>query len=377
MNIDKLKSLSVSELLTPVEMMLPSDLVSNGIGFLKKSGEYQMMIDDGVRTGSVSVRDILDCQNITTTRLATLMKYVPQLTRSNSVGDAATIMFDYRIRSLPIFEKGELIGQITSRSIIGKIGEDIDLRSSRIMTPNPLCLNKLDNASKARRVMISRKIDQIPLLDDGGKLNSVITSSSLAFKLLPPVDKLRMYADWRNRRFNVPVERFATDYSVVNSVTDSIKTVLGSMSKHGTTYSVLLGIDDEIQGIVTFGDYMKLLVRRKDGGDVPLYMIGLPEDPFEAEAARDKFARVVSILKRKFPDMLEARAIIKSGVTNAPRRKYQVKIFVSTPVQRYNYTASGYELPDVFDQVIPWSKSLLKRSTSRRRRVRADAGYLR
>ena len=106
-------------------------------------------------------------------------------------------------------------------------------------------------------------------------------------------------------------------------------------------------------------------------------MIGLPEDPFEAEAARDKFTRVVSILQRKFPDMLEARAIIKAGITNAPRRKYNVRIFISTPVERYNYTAFGYELPDVFDQIVPWSKSILKRHVSRRQRVRADAGYSR
>ena len=225
--------------------------------------------------------------------------------------------------------------------------------------------------------MVSKKIDQLPILDESGKVNYVVTSSSLVFKLLPPVDKLRMYADWRNRRFSVPVERFATDSLVTSSVTDSIKTVLRNMSRQGTTYSVLLGIDDELQGIVTYGDYMKLLVHRKDGGLVPMYMIGLPEDPFEAEAARDKFTRVVNILQGKFPDMLEARAIIKSGTTSAPRKKYNVKIFISTPVERYNYTAFGYELPDVFDQIVPWSKSLRTRHLPSRRRVRADAGYSR
>lgn len=376
MNIDKLKSISVTELSTPVKMMRPSELVSNAIGIMRESNDYQVMVEDGVRTGIVSIRDILDCQNITTTKLATLMKHVPRLTGSNSIGDAATIMFDYRIRSLPIFENGKLTGQITSKSIISRMIEvDADLRSSKIMTPHPIFLNKLDNASKAKRIMVSRKIDQLPILDSVGKLDNVVTSSSLVFKLLPPVDKLRMYADWRNRRFSVPAERFATDYSVVSRVTDSIKIVLGNMSKHETTYSMLLGFDDEIQGIVTYGDYMKLLVYRKDGGIVPMYMVGLPEDPFEAETARDKFTRVVKILQKKFPDMLEARAIIKSGISNAPRRKYNVRIFISTPVQRYSYTSFGYELPDVFDQIVPWSKSILKKRVSRRQRVRADAGY--
>ena len=171
-------------------MMRPSEPVSNAIGFLRKSSEYQVMIDDGARTGIVSIRDILNCQNITTTKLAALMKYVPRLSRNNTVGDAATIMFDHRIRSLPIFENGELTGQITSKSIISKmIDEDIDLRSSKIMTSSPVCLSKLDNASKARRIMVSRKIDQLPILDDEGKLNSVVTSSALVLNLLPPVYK--------------------------------------------------------------------------------------------------------------------------------------------------------------------------------------------
>ena len=219
-----------------------------------------------------------------------------------------------------------------------------------------------------------KKVDQLPILD-GNKVQGVVTSSSLVFKMLPPVDRLNMYADWRVGRFKLPVTQFVTDSTVMNDVTDSIVGVFQNMSRHGTTYSIITSFD-EIHGILTFGDYMRLLVERKLGGTVPMYMIGLPDDPFEAEAARSKFTRVVKLLQRNFPNMLEARAIIKSGVTKAPRRKYQVKVFVSTPDQRYSYNAFGFELPDVFDRIVPWSKSILKkRHANKRERVRTDAGY--
>jgi hypothetical protein len=92
------------------------------------------------------------------------------------------------------------------------------------------------------------------------------------------------------------------------------------MQKAGSNYSI---IEDygAVQGIITYRDILKLLLKPREPEQLPnTCIIGLPEDPFEAEAARQKFRRVVQLLSRSFPEMTEARAIIKAGETKAARR---------------------------------------------------------
>jgi CBS domain-containing protein len=83
----------------------------------------------------------------------------------NTAGDAASLMFEHRIRSLSIYQASKLVGQITSRSIVEKLlDSEQGLKASEIMTPRPICLDARDRVSKAREIMIRRRIDQLPIL---------------------------------------------------------------------------------------------------------------------------------------------------------------------------------------------------------------------
>jgi hypothetical protein len=55
---------------------------------------------------------------------------------------------------------------------------------------------------------------------------------------------------------------------------------------------------EELQGIATHRDFMTLLAAPKPESDVPIFMVGLPDDPFEAEATKSKFRRTVNQLRR-------------------------------------------------------------------------------
>ena len=117
---------------------------------------------------------------------------------------------------------------------------------------------------------------------------------------------------------------------------------------------------------------MRLLLNSEKSGDsVPMYMVGLPEDPFEAELARDKFTKVVSLLQKGYPDMMEAHAIIKSGKTKASKPRYEVQIRVRTPRQQFNYSGVGFSLANVFDEISAWSKRQVTKDDGRKRKERA------
>jgi hypothetical protein len=123
---------------------------------------------------------------------------------------------------------------------------------------------------------------------------------------------------------------------------------------------------------------MRLIINFPDikGDSIPMYMVGLPEDPFEAEATRDKFTRVVNLLRKSYPDITEARAVIKAGKTKASKTRYEVQILVKTPRKQFNYEGFGFELPGVFDGISAWSKRQVGRDNGRRGRVRSDPGTI-
>jgi CBS domain-containing protein len=369
-----LKVLSVMELLTPATVFSPSDSASKVVGRMIESGLYEAFVEEPERTGLVTVRDILNVRNIATEKLYTLMYYIPRLSPFNTVGDAATLMFEHRVRSLPVYRGSKLQGQITSPSIVKKLLEtESGLKASAVMTPNAICIDAQDNVSKARSTMIRRKIDQLPVLK-GGKLFSVVTSEDIVSNTLPPVDRT-VKGDWRAGRGDVPVEDFATPDFVANDASDPIESVFENMSKASANYSVVQNYG-EVQGIITYRDFMKLLRAGGAEGLPMMYIIGLPEDPFEAEAARQKFQRIVELLRRGFPEMTEARAIIKTGETKAARKKYRVNIFIQSPYWHYSYHVFRYELPDAFDYIDAWAKKLLPQRARRRQRSRSNAGFV-
>jgi CBS domain-containing protein len=374
LNLNQLRNLPVAELLSPVKALDAETPMSKVIGYLKQNNLYEAFFDEKDRTGIATLRSILAVKNIVNTKLSTIMAFIPRLAPRNTVGEAAALMFEYRIRSLAIFEGGKIKGQITARAIIEKLMEaQPTTRADRFMTPDPICVDSSDEVAKARSIMIRRKVDQLPVTKEG-KLDSVITSSSIVFNMIPQTER-NSRADAKGGRFDVPVENFASPDIVQNDASDRAKEVFDNMTKNDETYSVITNFD-EIQGIITHRDFMKMIMNARDSSEPQMYIVGLPEDPFEAEATREKFTRVIRLVRKALPDVLEARAIIKAGETKAARKRYQVQVFITTPRQRYNYQASGFELPDVFDEISSWSRKLAEHDERPRRRVRGDPGSL-
>lgn len=374
MKPEELRLLSVSALLSPAKIFSPKDPVSHVIGYLRDSNLNEAFVEEKENTTVATMRNILGVQNIKTAKISSVTSHVPRLNLNNTVGDAALVMFEHRVRSLPVYEGSKLIGQITSQLILRRLMDtDLKVKISRIMTANPACIDPSDAVSKARSIMNRLRIDQLPLLKFG-RLCGVISSSSIVFNLLPPPDRT-IAGDWRQARLDVPVESLSSLQSVTNEASESVNDAFQNMERNSSAYSVILNLD-EVQGIATHRDFMRFLVLPKSSSETSMYIVGLPEEPFEAEVTRAKFSRIVKFLGRGIPDISEARAIIKTGETKAAKKRYQVRVFIMTPSRRFSYDAFGFVLPDIFDEISSWAKSLVARSETSRRRTRVDRGLL-
>jgi CBS domain-containing protein len=365
MKADQLMQEPVTELMDEAQIFPSSDPLSKVMGYLKESKVGEALVDDGdASTCIVSIGDLLNMASLNT-KIAKVMHQVPRLGPNNTIGDAAALMHEHRARSMPIYRKKTLIGQITSLGVVAKLLEsETPGRISSIMTPSPFCIDSSDSIAKARETMLKRKIDQLPVTKKG-TLYGVITSGEIVFNMMPKAER-KNTAEALGNRYDEPLANFDLSDVISNDITDSLRDVYQNMVKSDANYSVITAID-EIQGIVTYRDFLRVMARKATETSIPMYIVGLPDDPFEAGTARKKFLGAVELLRRAVPDISEARAVIKMGETKSPKKKYEVKVFLVHPREHYSYSVRSFELADAFDEVNNWVKELVERSRDKKK----------
>ena len=208
MKISELMAQSISEFATPAKAFSPTDRVSEVIGFMRETRSYEAVVEEGERTSIVTVRDLLDLSNLDT-RLSKLMHQVPRLNRQNTVSDAASLMLEYRTRSMPIYHGGNLDGQVTSPAVVGRMMEaNVPVKVSSIMTKEPVTIDSTATLASARELMRRKKVDQVPILS-GGRLTGIATSDSIVFNLAPKADR-EVKGGRQQGRFDEPL----ADYEI-------------------------------------------------------------------------------------------------------------------------------------------------------------------
>ncbi len=331
------------------------------VGALRKQNAYEAFVVENGDIRMVSIRDILRAKNVHTRKAFSLAEHVPKLLPNATVGEAAAIMTEYRVRALPIVEDDEATGEITALSICKALSSTrgLNFTIDKAMTSHPIFLLANDRLAKAKILMNRRSIDHLPVVQDG-RILGVVTSQRLLDSIVPPERPMRH--GWRPqaRALNRLSVRGLMERPYICEVQEETSSVLNRLiEQHKSCALVALG--EELQGIVTYRDFVKLLVRRKKTS-IPVYMVGLPDAPFEAEAARMKFVRAINHLRKRFPEMLEARCTIKTSGPRGKRgrKRYEVKVLVYTPRKMFVQSHSGWDLASIFDTI---SDSLKKAMT--------------
>jgi CBS domain-containing protein len=280
-------------------------------------------------------------------------------------------MSDYRVRAIPISEEHKIIGQVNSADILaglkGRIGGD--MRIASIAARNPVTIESRASIAKARDLMIRKRIDHLPATGQK-RLEGIITSSHIVSCMTAP-ERL-------GSRSMKPETRGVFDFAVRDAMESDPLTcspettaeeALDLMLSSARTY-ILVTRWEELQGIATHRNFMTLLAETEPEADVPVFIVGIPDDPFEAEATKAKFKRIVNQLHRVFPDILESRSIIKSKFSRPgkDRGRYEVTVQIRTSKDSYTYSEGGWELPAIYDVITDRLKRLMTHKQKPRRR---------
>jgi len=331
----------------------PSTPISKAIGLMKENNSYEVFAWIGDKIGTVTVRDILRVKSPASMKVESFLNFVPKLSVNAELLQAAKMMADYRLRALPIVHKNRVIGKVDIKSIVSEVKNSAlgNIRVSKIMSPSPITISIKEKISKAREIMLRRKVDHLPVVKFK-RVGGIITSTQIVFSLMADLgsDKYMAGVPDTFNPLDYPVEAIMSDSPLECSPQTSIRMVAENMLNQNSSYS-LVTLGEEIQGIVTYRDFAKLISLKETKINVPIYMIGLPDDPFEAEAAKIKFIRLIEGISKLLPSIIEARSTVKSSSLDKRRRRYEVNVNIRTARKMINYSSNGWDLPSIYDEI--------------------------
>src|SRR5438093_305687 len=354
-HLDVIRSVPVRDLLDPPIIISKDVALSKIISTLNKTDSYDVFIKLSGKIGALTIRDIIGIKDITTTRPSLVGKIIPELNRDSVISEAARIMSHYRMRTLPIVHNGKIEGQVSAKRIIELISKHLvesKLRivASNIMTSDPITIDCHKTVSAARSIMKRRRIDHLPVVDNG-RLVGIITSSDIMKVMLPSerISKKSVGIDNAEDRFSIEVSGLVNADVMIANVDESLQVVSDRMINAGSTYCIIK-VWDEIQGIITYRDIVALLGEKMEE-DIPMFIVGLPDEPFDAELAKSKFTNITRFLRKIYPDIEEAHCHIKLRSVQGARKRYEIDVHILSTHGNISYTNIGWDLAKLFDEM--------------------------
>jgi CBS domain-containing protein len=305
---------------------------------------------DGKDVFTISARDLLSAKDVENMKVKPLLRKIQSLTKNDTVEKAAAILSHYRMRSVPVVDENQIIGIVDVKDIVELLHKQ-NLKwipVNYIFTSNPITVKSSDSLATARKIMITKKIDHLPVIK-GDKVLQVMTSMHL-LQVVKPGEKIGMGLRGvdAKKKYQSEIGNIGSTRIPNLGTHAPLSTVIESMLKNDAS-CCLLTLWDHVHGIVTYKDIVNIL-ESKIPSEVPLYIVGLPEDYSSAEIVKTKFDKIIRNLRKVYPEVESAKASIKTihnPTSNRPH--YDVGVRIITPYKTYNYAESGWDLSKIFD----------------------------
>jgi acetoin utilization protein AcuB len=125
---------------------------------------------------------------VKTPTIAGLMRRDPvTITPLETLAVAQSLMQRADVRQLPVVEKGALIGMLSERDLRAHSGYLERTKVDAAMSESLITVSPADSSAKAARLLIDRKINAVPVVEDG-RLVGIVSRSDLLRLLVEMVE---------------------------------------------------------------------------------------------------------------------------------------------------------------------------------------------
>lgn len=358
-HLREIQSTKIKSLISKAVTIEPSETLSSVINKISKNGAYDVFYLNGKSTLSTNIRALLNAKNITEMKVESFLYTIPYLSPNDSVQKAANIISHYRIREVPIVQKNKIIGVVTVQRILRLLSTKDNkwIKANLIYTQNPIVISSEETLSNARRIMTSKRLDHLPVLNNG-KIKQVLTSAHILEYILPQERQGKKSVGIRTlHKLESKIGNIGTTRFPQCTPSDDLNYIVNLMLKTNTS-GCLVNLWDNLQGIITFRDILGLLASKIET-PIPLYIVGLPEDQKNVNLISKKFEATLKRIQKVYSEIHEARVSIKQQRTGSKKEgTYEVSIMITTSHHApLIFSSVGFDLSEVLEEL---SQKLLK-----------------
>ena len=185
-HLKDIQSTKIKSLISKPTIIQPDETLSSVINKITRNNAYDVFCINGTSTLSTNILSLLNAKNITSMKVGPFLSPVPYVSLNDSVQKAAHIMTHYRTREVPVVTKNKIIGVVTAKQILKLLSSKDNkwIKANLIYTQNPITISAEESLSNAKRIMISKRIDHLPVLNKD-KIKQVLTSAHLMEAIIP------------------------------------------------------------------------------------------------------------------------------------------------------------------------------------------------
>ncbi|UCH57563.1 MAG: CBS domain-containing protein [Candidatus Bathyarchaeota archaeon] len=374
-------SREIREIIPSLFSVFSSDeKVSRVLGVLKETGAYEAVIKSEGPLGLITVRDFLDVDQPSRTRIDRIWRATSSVPPTANVLEVAEKLVRNNIRAIPVVEAGNVIGIASQVDIITAMHDIQGLSGypAKELVRSPIWSLDLDEGiSNARRVMLDRGISHVPVVELG-RLVGVVTAEEIVHTFITPASKTTLgeRVGRRTSRFPGMVSGIMDPRPLTVSQEATVLEVVRGLKDQGKSACFMTEKGGRILGILTPRELLAPLLKFSAERELPVYIMGLSdEDFYERSIAEEKIRRIVGRSRRFRPDITEVSVRIKRSQSKGERTRYHLKGRALSADGQINAEAEGWDLLQVFDELIETLGKALRRSKpeaprTRRRRSR-------
>ncbi|AAL80445.1 inosine-5-monophosphate dehydrogenase [Pyrococcus furiosus DSM 3638] len=239
--------------------------LSEAIGIFEKEDPDLILVFDGNVYKGVLTQDLIIKSHLkwdpTKAKVRDVYKPAPVVKPTDDLSHAAKLMLETDLRSLPVGEnKAEIIGVISDLALLERVvAEEFGKRKvEEFMTKDVITLTPDDTVAKALATMRDHGISRIPVVDEEGKLEGLVTLHDLIIRFIKPRFRAQAgeLAGEKIPPFSMKL-REAMIRGVITILPDAtIREAVATMKDNNIDGLVVVDENNKVVGILTVKDLL-------------------------------------------------------------------------------------------------------------------------
>ena len=263
---DSMVGILVQDVMTDKFQKIDIDApLSEAIGIFEKEDPDLILVFDGNLYKGVLTQDLVIRSHLkwdpTKAKVRDIYKPAPVIKPDEDLSKAAKLMMEVDLRSLPVGEsKAEIIGVISDIELLKRVSEE-DFGKKKVdefMTKDVITLKPDDTVAKALATMRDHAISRIPIVNDEGRLEGLVTLHDLIIRFIKPRFRSQ-YGEVAGEKippFSMPLRDVMIRGVITISPEAKVKEAVVTMLENDIDGLVVTNENNKVTGVLTIKDLL-------------------------------------------------------------------------------------------------------------------------